>query len=251
MEEINELISPELGSNNTLLWVLIGGLVLAFIYSVLRKLLMPALGTGATREQWDKRLDFLQRVYWPGLVLLLGFILVHDRPVVGAVLFFFVTLIFWHPLRNFFFGILLRVGDTYKVGQRIVFKESRGVIKAFNPLGLEIELDGGGSMDIPYSSFNGESVIRTSPTSGVLSHGFRLTVHKPCDVEREKKRLRSILLSMPYVLPNQKIAFEHLGEDDASYSLKIIAHGLDQEQMFEVENALKQAYGNGVNPANN
>lgn len=50
---------------------------------------------------------------------------------------------------------------------------------------------------------------------------------------------------MPYVLPNQKITIEHLSDEDHRYLIKVIIHGLDKQQMYEVEVRLKAAFTKG------
>ena len=50
------------------------------------------------------------------------------------------------------------------------------------------------------------------------------------------------LLSMPYVLPNQKIAIEHLSDEEQRYLIKVIIHGLDKQQMYVVEGKLKAIF---------
>lgn len=60
-----------------------------------------------------------------------------------------------------------------------------------------------------------------------------------------KQSIRSYLLSMPYVLPNQKIAIEHLADEDNRYLIKVIIHGLDKQQMYLVEDRLKTVFTKG------
>ncbi|MFT6336083.1 MAG: hypothetical protein ACI86M_000802 [Saprospiraceae bacterium] len=60
-----------------------------------------------------------------------------------------------------------------------------------------------------------------------------------------KQSIRVSLLSMPYVLPNQKITIEHLSDEDHRYLIKVIIHGLDKQQMYEVEVRLKAAFTKG------
>lgn len=242
MENLKILMDPQLDNTGSLAWTLIIGLAIALLYNIIKKVVLPAIKEGRFKEHLEARLVFTEGLFWPAFLLVLSIRFMLNRPLAGAIVLLLVSAVFWHPIRNYFLGLLLQIGDTYKLGQRIVFRGSKGVIKAFNPLGMEIELDGGGSLDVPYTNFNSELVIRTSPTSGVLSHSIELIVNKPCDLELEKQNIKSMLLSMPYVLPDQKIVFEHLREDEYSIGLKVIAHGLDQEQMYRVESRLKQEY---------
>ena len=96
----------------------------------------------------------------------------------------------------------------------------------------------------PYDTFSNAIVVRSSPKSGVLSHSIELAISKPCDIAQVKQSIHMFLLSMPYVLQNQKIAIEHLSDEEQRYLIKVIIHGLDKQQMYVVEGKLKAIFAN-------
>ena len=160
----------------------------------------------------------------------------------GLALCIFLSGIFWKPINNYFLGIIYLVGKTYSVGQRIKYQDRQGTISAFNNLTLEMQLEGGESLDIPYSQFASSAVVRTSPQSGVMSHAITIPVIKPCDLEKEKQRIKAILLGLPWVLPNQKIVFEHISDETDKYLIKAIVHGIEKNHMYKVERKIKSMY---------
>jgi len=107
---------------------------------------------------------------------------------------------------------------------------------------IDLDLEGGGTLDIPYSQFANTTIIRSSPMSGVLSHRFKLAMYKPLNLLQEKEKISSLLLSIPWVLPNQKISFEYGTEDDKSYVINVLVLGIDKEQLQRVGSRVKMHY---------
>jgi hypothetical protein len=105
-----------------------------------------------------------------------------------------------------------------------------------------MECDDGESLDIPYRFFIDAMIIRTSPQSGITSHSILMSLTKPCDLEMEKQKIKSILVSLPWVLPTQKIVIELLSEDSDSYNLRIIVQGIDRSHLEKVESKIKAIY---------
>ena len=106
-------------------------------------------------------------------------------------------------------------------------------------LTLEMELEHGDFLDIPYRHFAEAIIVRTSPQSGIMSHSISMKLTKPCDLEKEKQRLKNRLLTMPWVLPNQKIAFELMAEELTHYRIKVKVQGIDKDHWDKVEGQLR------------
>ncbi|RMG81793.1 MAG: hypothetical protein D6714_12360 [Bacteroidetes bacterium] len=218
------------------------GLLVVGVYLVLKRLLLPLPTTDRPRTTLYFRLDFVEKMFWPLFFILIGISLILSHAIVGLTLFVFITGILWRPLNNYFLGLIFRVGKNYKVGQRIRYRNTQGTIRAFNNMSLEMELEGGEYLDIPYRHFAGADIFRTSSKSGIMSYSITLPVAKPCDLEAEKRQIKTWLLSMPWVLPNQKMVIEHLADEPDRYLLKITVHGIDKNHLYKVENALKNRF---------
>lgn len=244
MNEMSGLLDRELPGAGLVIWTLLIGLLVGLTYTVLKRLFLTNHRTGSEAKTWRVRLEFIERLYWPVLIGACLISLISSRPLLGVVVSAVLLTVFLGPLKNFILGVIYRGGNTYSLGQRIRFESENGAIRAFNNLGIELELEDGSMLDIPYSKFSESTILRSSPRTGVLSHSIELCIAKPCDIEREKTILRRMLLAMPYVLPDQKINFEHLSDEADHYLMRVIIHGIDKGQMYAVESRLKASYDN-------
>ena len=242
INEIQHLLHNQLPGYANIIWTVFIGLFIALAYVVIKRILFPALGQGRNAQLWYWRLDILERLYLPffGLAVLVSILI--SRPLVGVVITTLIAVLCYKPMKNYLLGIIYRAGSIYSIGQSIIVRSQHGSLHAFNALSLEMELEDGSMLDIPYDIFSNAIVIRSSPKSGVLSHSIELSISKPCDISQTKQAIRIALLSFPYVLPKQKIIIEHLSDEEHCYLLKVIIHGLDKQQMYDVEGRLKAQF---------
>jgi hypothetical protein len=245
INEIQQLLNNELPGYGNVIWTIFIGLLIGLAYVLIKRILLPALGHGRRATQWRSRLDIIDKLYLPilGLVVLVSILV--SRPIVGLVLSAIVFLILFNPIKKYLLGVIYRAGKTYSISQRISVKGHQGSIRSFNAMSLEVELDDGSMLDIPYDTFSDSIVVRSSPKSGILSHSIELAIPKPCDIVQVKQSIHSYLLAMPYVLPNQKVAIKNIADEEHRYLINVIIHGLDKQQMYLVEGRLKAIFAKG------
>ena len=240
--EMQQLLNNEFSGFGYVIWTVLFGLLLGLSFGLIKRILLPALGHGRKSQRWRRRFDIIDRLYLPILAMAILVSILISSPLVGVVIATILVLMFYKPMKNYLLGVIYHGGNVYSIGQSISVRNQHGSIHSFNALSLEMELDDGSMLDIPYDIFSRTMVVRSSPKSGVLSHSIELSISKPCDIAQVKQSIRSSLLSIPYVLPNQKIAIEHLSDEENRYLIKVIIHGLDKQQMYEVEGRLKAIY---------
>jgi mechanosensitive ion channel-like protein len=239
---MNGITYNQIPNFGLVIWTIIIGIAIAGAYIILKKIFLSSMAAGQTKQKWLGRMEYGEKLFWPVFIVSIGTSLIISQVIVGLALSLFLVTLLWKTINNYFLGLVYMAGSTYTVGQRIRYNNQQGTIRAFNNLTLEMELEDGESLDIPYSFFADTTIIRTSPQSGVLSHTMKLPVAKPCDLEIEKQRIKSMLLALPWVLPSQKIVFEHLEDEEDHFLIKVTIQGIDKNHMYKVENKIKSMY---------
>jgi len=212
---------------------------IAFSYALIKRVMLIGLGEGLRSALWQWRFQLVEDIFLPIMTLILLISLTISLPLVGVVVAAILLMVFLKPLKNFISGLLYRIGDTYTIGQRIKIDGVEGAIRNFRPLSVELALEEGGILDIPYSRFTEATILRISANSGVLSHVIQLKLSKPCNLEREELKVKQSLFAIPYVLPNHKISLEHVSESSEYHLIDVTIHGIDKTQMHKVEERLK------------
>ncbi len=225
-----------------LLWTIFLGLGVAVVMYIWKKIYLSNNISNSESSKISNRVLIFEKLFWTLFIVALAISTILSNPLIGLVLTGIFTGLLWKNISNFLQGLLYQLGHDFNIGQSIMFEGKQSVIKSFRNLALEMQLEDGATMLIPYFKFSDSTIIRSSPRTGVLSHSLEILIQKPCDIELEKQKLKSIIVSMPWVIANQKLIFEHKNENQESYQLKIILHGIDQDQMYKVENKLRSKY---------
>lgn len=218
------------------------GLAIALIYFILKKIFIPVLTSKGKGKRVLSNIHLLEKILWLVFMVIIAVSLILSHLVVGMTLVLFLGGIMWKSINNYLLGLVFQMGNKYKIGQIIRHEDAQGAITTFNNLSLELELEGGEFLDIPYRYFARSPVFRTSSKSGIKSHPVDLVIPKPCHLEKEEDRIRRRLLSLPWVLPNQKIVFEHLADEPSQYRIRVTIYGIDLNHLYKAEQAMKEMY---------
>ena len=218
------------------------GLAIAIIYFILKKIFLPVITSEKNRDRLIGKIYLLEKILWLAFVVIVAVSLILSHAIVGLTLVLFIGGIMWKSINNYLLGLVFQMGNKYKIGQIIRNQDTQGSIKTFNNLSLELELEGGEFLDIPYRHFARGPVFRTSSKSGIMSHPVELVIPKPCYLEKEEGLIRRRLLSLPWVLPNQKFVFEHLADEPKQYRIRVTIYGIDLNHLYKAEQAIKEMY---------
>ncbi|MGK0314581.1 MAG: hypothetical protein ACI86M_000801 [Saprospiraceae bacterium] len=168
IDEMQRLLNNELPGLGYVIWTVFIGLLVGLAYGLIKRILLPVLGQGRKGRQWHWRLEIIERLYLPVLVLAVLVSILVSRPLVGVVVTTILVLVLYRPMKNYVLGVIHHAGNIYSIGQIISVSGQHGSIHSFNALSLEMELDDGSMLDIPYAIFSNAIVVRSSPKSGVL-----------------------------------------------------------------------------------
>jgi small-conductance mechanosensitive channel len=239
MEVINNNLLPRV---DLFFGTVVIGLTVALIYFILKKIFIPMIISKSNRDRLLGNIQLWDKIFWLVLIVIFSVSLILSHIIVGLTLVLFIGGIMWKTINNYLLGLIFQMGNKYKIGQIIRHQDFQGSIKTFNNLSLELELEGGEFLDIPYRQFAQGTVLRTSSKSGIKSHVVELLIPKPCYLEREEGRIRGKLLSLPWVLPSQKIVFEHLSDEPSHYKIRVTIYGIDLNHLYKAEQAMKEMY---------
>lgn len=218
------------------------GIIIAVIYFILKKIFLPVFISKNNQESLFRNILILEKIFWAVFVAFMAGSLILSHALVGITLVFFIGGALWKSINNYLLGLVFQTGNKYKIGQVIRHQNTQGTIMAFNNRSLELELEGGEFLDIPYRHFANSPVFRPSSKSGIMSHHFDLTILKPCKLDKEESRIRSRLLALPWVLPTQKIVFEHLADEPQYYKIQLTIYGIDLNHLYKAEQSVKRMY---------
>lgn len=192
------LYNPEKASTLTYLNLLILGVVLFSIFFLLRKMVIPLIKRRSIKDVFGQVLPVVEAVTAIIFSIVSIFYLVIPYPLLGLIFLAIIIGGTWGFLKDYFAGLLFRFANNFRPGHRIKIENQSGMIKKLGRLAIEIEVENGEVLIMPYSQMANASLIRESQSENIYSYAFELEVPKKLMHPEIKHHLRSKILSLPW-----------------------------------------------------
>lgn len=221
------------------LWVLLLGITVYLLYKIFNRFVSPLLRNAQLWIAITKFLPVILRLAVLLFCALFIFSLVAPNPISGTVVVLLSITASWSYIRNFISGLFLLLDGSLKIGQKIHVGEYKGTIAAFKSGQVVLDLEAGEQLNLPYVNLMEGPLVIKSPSKKVISHSFELEIAKPCDLELEKEKLRTVIATIPWLLPESNPNIDVLAQNEHSYKLKLIVQGIDKRQLEMTEEAIR------------
>ena len=229
-----------------LLTCLLAGLVGVMIYlvfSTLRRFLPSLIWNPRRLGQAQEVLPLVETGVWILFVALsLGY-LITPNPLMGLVIAGILTTTLWHPLRNLFSGLVLRISRRYRPGQRISTGALSGVIVGMGPLTIELEGTEGERIVIPYHQISTSQVIRESPSDQVKRFAMDLYLPRQQPVLEAELALRRYILTLPWTVTTRAPKVTLLSQDEQGMAFRLVLYAFHSQYFPQMEQCLRQYAG--------
>lgn len=146
----------------------------------------------------------------------------------------------WFAIRDVIAGIILKAEDAYEINQCIKLPSVEGKIRRPGHRSLEIEIEGGQIVKIPYGKIAGEERILSDPRETGRSHAFQLTAPASMAPEQVAERLRRAALNSPWSSVKKEPQVRFLGEQEGGYRFEVVAYPLGEVYSRKVEEYVKK-----------
>jgi len=221
------------------LWIALLGFVCSLFFRLTESILIPLLGSFKVRKKVAEIVPITKRVFWAFFALFSAFAFIKQNQLAGIVTILILSIGAWNFIQNYIVGIILMMGDVFKVGQHIKFNEYKGVIRALKTTSCQMELDNGEMILIPFSKFSNGMVIKASPSDKTINQRF---IFSDIEIENQskfKEKLAFQLLNLPWVLPNQNPLIEITKNGASGYNVEVIVQGISKHHHEKIEKNLK------------
>ncbi|MEZ5082549.1 MAG: mechanosensitive ion channel [Bacteroidales bacterium] len=148
-------------------------------------------------------------------------------------------LIFW--LSKFFIkdllaGLVFRTSGRFKVGDRIMCDNVKGLVKKFSLNELEVESTDGSTMFIPYSKLTEAINIKSESTDQASSFSFSFEVKRIHSPEITVYEISNFVLSLPWSSIQKNPVVVVKEKTDKFFIVDVIAFPVDKGFAKKIEN---------------
>ncbi len=197
------------------------------------------------RERLMRALPALQILAWVAYGIWLVGLFVTDRVtsnvIAVAAVVGVAVLASWFAVRDLVSGAILRVEDTYQPGEWLKVGDKSGRIRRVGARSIELELEDGRRLRIPYGMLAGSAITKAEPVGSATAHSFSIEVPRTRSVAEVKADAqRAALLSMwSSTVRPPRVETSTITPD--SVRLDVTVYALHPDYDLEVENAVRDA----------
>ncbi|WNJ18983.1 mechanosensitive ion channel domain-containing protein [Pontibacter sp. G13] len=222
----------------TMLSLLVIGLLIFAGFWLIRRLLFPLFVRSAERlTRYQEVLPVVESVVWVVYALLVLDFLITPNPFVGSVLLAVVAASMWSYIQAFMYGLFIRTGLNFRIGQQVRFLGGRGQIIRMGLISLDLEIGNGEVQVIPYHQVHRQSMVKENPSEDVKSYMFELEWETRMPHNLALLHLKKKILALPWAVPSLPPKVERMA---APNKYQIVMYAPDKRYFPLMEEELRR-----------
>lgn len=224
-----------------ILLLIIIGVISIILFNGINKFLFPLIKVDSIKNNAKNNFIKIQRIYWP-LFMLIGFgAVVKTNPFFGGITILAIMIGGWSFIRNYTLGLIILLSNHIKVGQNLIVQEHKGTVMSLRKTFCELRTNNNEVIMLPYLKFQSAAVLKANASEKYLTKDILLLFPKTTDFLDQKEKIKSELLSSPWLVSFENSSIELIKETKTEFKVKVIVHGINREHLLMAENQLKKA----------
>lgn len=195
-------------------------------------------------ERFQRHLSFylplVRNVVWVLFCIDLVYEISLINIFVSLGLFGVIIALLWQLVRDFVQGIIFGFQKGDIVGQRLKINDYSGVVSSQTTTKLHLELENGEIVQFPYSKMTSQLVSKPTLARHLKSCSFSVILSEKVNIEAAKDKLRSHLLSMPWVISTMKIKVEVVDEGNTNIELKVVVYTSSEKYISRIKQEIAE-----------
>ncbi|HCX98667.1 MAG TPA: hypothetical protein DG754_00870 [Bacteroidales bacterium] len=159
-----------------------------------------------------------------------------------SVLLVFLLIISWFFLRDFIAGIILKTEFPFEINQRIAASKYDGAIKRLGYRSLELEMDNGDIVKIPYSQIASRSIHLQNMEDSLRGHETLVKASTKIPVQTAKDIITKEVLLTPWATTKQVPTIRVVEQTDQTNSYSVHFHSVSSKYAASISQHLKTVF---------
>ena len=199
-------------------------------FFVVNEFVIKLIKNRRTRNSAKRIFPIFTSATWVIYVIYVVYLLVEPHPIVGLAILLVLIMAFWRFLRDFITGLVIRVQDNHREGQRIEINGVVGQVAEIKTTHVDVSSDDGERISIPHSEFFSQVV--TKPSLQVSLSKFEIEFKGSLD---QMDQLQIAIVNCPWIVSSEapKLTFT-----EGSGKFKLVAHTLDSKYIPKIQRFL-------------
>lgn len=240
---MNELFTPQLGP--LLLYAILSGLLGVFLYTAFRiawKYGLPMIQRPKLKAWLHQWLPMVEVLIWVAFVLLSMGYLIAANFVPGLIFSLILIGGFWPYLLNLMGGIMIRMGNRFRIGQRISINQHRGLISRMGLMEMDLEIEDGQTVVIPYHQIPQSKIILEDPEEEIAGHTIELLVDNTWSISEAHQNILTEVMLLPWTSSGRLPIIEPIIHDAKQALYRVVLFSSDKKYFLQMEQRLQKHF---------
>lgn len=161
---------------------------------------------------------------------------------VASILIIFLIIISWYFFRDFIAGIILKAEFPFEINQRITTQSCEGTLKKLGYRSLELEMDSGDIVKIPYSQMASHSIHLQNMEDSLRGHETLVKANASIPIQKAKEQIIKEVLLTPWSTIKQLPTIRVVEQTDQTNTYSVHFHSVSSKHAASISQHLKTIF---------
>lgn len=148
----------------------------------------------------------------------------------------------WFFMRDFLYGLLLKIQRKIEVGNRVEIGEIAGVIVKTDYLSFDVKNPEGDIFTVPFNKIRSNVISKQGTNASLEKHSVQLKIISSEEESQVLKRVNSMLMLAPWIGPTQTPIVKNIEKKGEEYLLTVIVQILKKEHALKIRDYVQKAF---------
>lgn len=214
------------------------GVIIFAVFSLYKRLILPIVLLQDNGQSKSKRNDRLEIIVWALFILVVVYYALIASIAVTVILLALIIFAFFDFWRNYFTGLIMKLGDKIQMGDSIIVNDHSGKVVELGNRDIKMESTSGEEILIPYRLANTEIKIGHKKTPKILCKTFTIDRNSRVNSEGLRHQIERAIYTNPWIIISSPISISFEGQK-ANLQFHVLNNEFFEKAKSKLERDLK------------
>jgi len=218
--------------------LIIVGALLWLVLAIARKILSLTHKSNDRQVLVRRWLPLIESIAWAHYVGACLVAMVLPNLVIGGGIALVIIVAGWSFIRNFISGLIVRLQGNIREGQRLMLDGKQGELTRMNLSGIEITLEKGETLMVPYLRLLQEEVIQPNPSDKIKSRALEMIIPTAISKKEGVQLLQNAGLNLPWAVATKVPVVDFLENTPEGNRFRVVVYAIHTDHFNDMERQL-------------
>jgi len=167
---------------------------------------------------------------------------VYTTLIILGIIIILLTAPAWSLVRNFLYGMLLKIQRKIEVDSKIEIGDVSGVIVKADYFTFDIKTKNGNIDTIPYNKISSEVISRNAANINLEKHAILFNIPSREDMNKILPMLKTSLVNAPWTAASQEPIINKISGEKSNYKVEVIVYIIHKEHAAKIADYVQKNF---------